>query len=354
MRGKSVRDARINKSVQQFETVHAQILRFFPDLIAELGGDSIALASEVGIESGEAAASPTYRQVASLLELSAQTLECPDFGMRLALRQRDGDMFGPLGKAMRHSPTFGHALEFVSAHSHAHSSAAQLWLRRFPAVRHVFMGHDILLDGLANKSQAIEQILLIGHLTAMNLTDGRARARRVHFRHLPLSPLKTYRRYFGCPVHFGQNEDGVSFSDLDLACPIVDHYAGTLAAVTAFISQEFARDHTPLHARVRGVLMQQLWTGTCSHERAARALAMHPRTLHRRLTAEKTSFQKIKDEVRRDVMLYYLQKTGVPFSTISEKLGYSEQSVMSRSCSLWFATSPTQIRALAQRPPPAE
>jgi hypothetical protein len=31
--------------------------------------------------------------------------------------------------------------------------------------------------------------------------------------------------------------------------------------------------------------------------------------MHRRLNAEGTSFQQIKDEVRRDVMLYYLQQT---------------------------------------------
>lgn len=339
-----------DRSVEQFEAVHAQILRFFPELVVELGGDPADLSSRVGIGSGISDAKPTYRQMINLIELSAEVLGCPDFGMRLAMRQRGGDMFGPLGHAMRNSPTFGQALDYVSNHSYAHSLAAQVWVRRFPSVKHVFVGHDILLDGLPNRSQAMEQILLIGHLTAMDLTGGRARARRVHFRHLPVSPLKTYRRYFGCRVHFGQNEDGVSFSDRDLACPIVDPDAGALTAITTYIDREFARHPTPLHAQARGLIMQQLWTGLCTNERVASDLNMHPRTLHRRLATEGTSFQKIKDEVRRDIMLYYLQQTDLEFSVISEKLGFSEQSVMTRSCNLWFSASPTKIRSLTHSP----
>ena len=206
-----------DRSIEQFEAVHAQILRFFPELVVELGGDPANLSSRVGIESDIRNAKPTYRQMINLIEHSADVLDCPDFGMRLAMRQRGCDMFGPLGHAMRNSPTFGQALDYVSGHSYAHSRAAQVWVRRFPSVKHVFVGHEVLLDGLPNRSQAMEQLLLIGHLTAMDLTGGRARARRVHFRHLPVSPLRTYRRYFGCNVHFGQNEDGVSFSDHDLA-----------------------------------------------------------------------------------------------------------------------------------------
>ena len=89
--------------------------------------------------------------------------------------------------------------------------------------------------------------------------------------------------------------------------------------------------------------MGQPW-GIGNREVAAE-LNLHPRTLHRRLAAEGTSFQKIKDEVRRDVMLYYLQQTRLDFTRISERLGFSEQSVMTRRCNRWFSASPTRVRA---------
>jgi hypothetical protein len=44
-----------------------------------------------------------------------------------------------------------------------------------------------------------------------------------------------YRRHFGCPVHFGQSEDGVVFSERDLACPIVDPDSRAYRTATSFI-----------------------------------------------------------------------------------------------------------------------
>jgi AraC-like DNA-binding protein len=49
--------------------------------------------------------------------------------------------------------------------------------------------------------------------------------------------------------------------------------------------------------------------------------------------------------VRRDIMLYYLQQTDLGLARISEKLGFAEQSVMSRRCNRWLSASPTQVRS---------
>lgn len=339
-------------SAELFDVVHARLLRFFPELVAELRGDAAALLRQVGIdpacppEDGPAA---TYRQMIAVLELAATELDCPDFGLRLARRQTGVSMFGPLGLVMKNSRTFGDALAYVGQHAYAHSLAARIWQRRTKSDGSVFSGHDILVDRLPVKSQAIEQILLIGHLSAMEITGGHARVRRVHMRHQPVSSLKTYRRYFGCEVRFGQNEDGVVFSAADLACPVIDADAQAYARVTAFIDERFARQEPPLHAQARGVIMRLLGSERCTNDQVAARLGLHPRTLHRRLQAEGTSFQQVKDEVRRDVMLYYLQQTRFDFARISERLGFAEQSVMTRTCNRWFAASPTGVRAQARR-----
>ena len=174
------------------------------------------------------------------------------------------------------------------------------------------------------------------------------RVRRVHFRHQPVSPPDTYRRYFGCEVRFGQHADGVIFFQQDLDCPILGPDLQALAEVTAYIDRQFTRHRPPLHADVRGVIMLWLGTGDCTNERVAHELNLHTRTLHRHLRNEGTSFQQIKDEVRRDLMLYYLVETDADFAWISERLGFAEQSVMTRRCNLWFAMSPTKVRAQAR------
>ena len=337
--------------VGQFDVVHARILRFFPDLVEALGGDANALlqSAEIGLAelpADESAA--TYRQLVQLLELAAAGLRCPDFGMRLATLQNGAGMFGPLGLVMKNSKTFGDALDYVSTHAYAHSLAARIWLKRSPTEQTIFVGHDILLDRTPNKSQALEQILLAGHLATMGMTGGYARVRKVHFRHQPVSPLRTYRRYFGCEVRFGQSEDGVAFSERDLACPIIDPDGRAYQLATSFITAEFTRHAPPLHAQLLGLIMQFLGTEHCTTDRLASELNLHPRTLHRRLRAEGTSFQKVKDDVRRDLMLYYLQETAFEFGRISEKLGYAEQSVFTRSCNRWFSASPTKVRSLGR------
>jgi AraC-like DNA-binding protein len=332
-----------------FDVVHARILRFFPELVDQLGADPWLLMQQVGIPCekrlSEGKSGATYRQLVHLIELAATQLRYPDFGMRLATLQSGSGMFGPLGLVMKNSRTFGDALDYVSKHTYAHSLAARVWLRRPRSGKFVFVGHDILLDRMPNKSQAMEQIMLLGHLAAVEITGGHARVRKVHFRHQPVSPLRIYRRYFGCGVRFGQSEDGVVFSERDLACPIIHPDSQLYQAVTSFIDARFTRHRPPLHAQARGVIMQLLGTDHCTNDRIATALNLHPRTMHRRLTAEGTSFQQVKDEVRRDAMLYYLQQTNLPFAAISERLGFAEQSVMTRTCQRWFSTSPTKLRS---------
>ncbi|MDR2857511.1 MAG: AraC family transcriptional regulator [Novosphingobium sp.] len=331
-------------AAEVFDVVHARILRFFPELVEELGGDAAALLARAGIDPASRSGA-TYRQTIRLMERAAADLACPDFGMRLA-RLQGGGMFGPLGLAMKNSRTFGDALEYVSKHTYAHSLAARIRLTRFPAG--AFSAHDILLEGVPVKTQLIEQIILVGHLSAMEITGGHARVRRVHFRHQPVSPPKTYRRYFGCEVRFGQQEDGVLFAAADLACRVVDPDAAAFERVAAYIASAFPRHLPPLHAQVRGVVMQYLGSERCTNNGVAAELNLHPRTLHRHLRAEGASFQKIKDDVRRDVMLYYLRQTRLDFTRISERLGFAEQSVMTRCCRRWFGAPPTRVRLQEQ------
>ena len=342
-------DKRENRnSAEAFELVHARFLRFFPHLVAELGGDYEPLMMKVGIDPGrfsDGKGAATYRQMIHLLELAAAELRCPDFGMRLAKRHGGGDMFGPLGMVMKNSKTFGDALHYVSEHSYAHSLAARVWLKHSAGEKAVFAGHDILLDRVPNKSQAMEQILLAGHLAAVEITGGRARVRRVHFRHQPVSSPRVYRRYFGCEIRFGQNEDGVVFSDIDLCSSIVDPDSKVYARAISFIDAKFTHHLPPLDAQVRGVIMRLLGSPRCRNERIAAEVNLHPKTMQRVLKANGTSFQKIKDEVRRDLMLYYLTDTQLDFARLSERLGFTEQSVMTRYCNRWFGLSPTKLRS---------
>ena len=76
----------------------------------------------------------------------------------------------------------------------------------------------------------------------------------------------------------------------------------------------------------------------------ARALHLSPRSLHRRLADEGTSFRAIKDALRRDAALARLEKTREGVADIAAALGYSEPSAFFRAFVDWTGVSPTQYR----------
>jgi AraC-like DNA-binding protein len=324
---------------ERFDAVHARVLHRFPELVASLGGDGRALLREAGITARDL----TYSQVGALLENAARTLDCPDFGLRLATLQRGG-LYGPLGRAMRHAARFGEALRFVATHNFAHSLAARIRPLGRMEDDSLLMGHDVVQPGMAERGQLMEQLLLVGQLMAIEMTGGAARAREVHFRHQPISPATTYRRHFGCEVRFGQAHDAALFSPAALAAPITASDAAAHARAAAVIAARFTRRTPPLHAEVRALIMAAVGFEPCSNGEIARRLDLHARTINRRLAREGTSFQRIKDEVRRDLMDYYLRRTGFSFTQISERLGFAEQSVFTRNCRRWLGASPSEIR----------
>ena len=99
-----------------------------------------------------------------------------------------------------------------------------------------------------------------------------------------------------------------------------------------------------LSAQVRVLITRHLVEGNCTCKRVASTLGLHPRTLQRRLREEDESFEAIKDDVRRDVALQYLQRPDISLLQVTEMLGYSETSVLSRSCVRWFSASPRRLR----------
>lgn len=336
----------VSENPVAFDAIHADMLRFFPELVEDHGGYPDVLLRQVGITRAAAGypLQANYRQFVTLLERVASDLACPGFGLKLAALQADTAITGPFGDAMRNSRTFGEALHFACSHSYAHSLAAGIWLKRSQSGRNIIAGHDILLDRLPHKAQAMEYILLVGHLMALGLTHGKVRSRRVLFRHQPLSTAKTYRQYFGCEVRFGQRADAVVYSDADLACALSPPDPEAYQSAAAFIEARFSYRKSPLAAQVRGIVTHFLGTELCTKDRVAAELGLHARTMHRHLATAGTSFQKIKDEVRRDRIVYYLGQTGLDFGAISEKLGFSEQAVMTRCCHKWFAMPPTKLR----------
>lgn len=77
---------------------------------------------------------------------------------------------------------------------------------------------------------------------------------------------------------------------------------------------------------------------------AARLLVSGP-TLRRRLAQEGTSFQALKDAVRRDRAIVLLSRGDLPVEEVAARLGFSEASAFSRAFRRWTGAPPGTYRA---------
>jgi AraC-like DNA-binding protein len=89
--------------------------------------------------------------------------------------------------------------------------------------------------------------------------------------------------------------------------------------------------------------------GTARVPEIARRLGMSPRTLGRRLAAERLTFSTVLDRLRADLARRYLQDKDLPISKIAWLLGYAESSAFTHACKRWIGRTPREVRALEKR-----
>lgn len=94
---------------------------------------------------------------------------------------------------------------------------------------------------------------------------------------------------------------------------------------------------------VREYLHAHLATAT-GIEDVAKAMHVSVRTLSRRLRDEETSFQAIKDELRRDLAIERLTKTDTPIAVIGAELGFDSPATFHRAFKTWTGSTPGAYR----------
>jgi AraC-like DNA-binding protein len=155
------------------------------------------------------------------------------------------------------------------------------------------------------------------------------------------------RHFFHCDIRFDAAEDVLVFDEMTLIEPFVTRDA----ALSAKLIPEL---EAALHARgaarsiaddVRAALGERLCGERPTVERVAKALAMSPRSLQRRLGELGTSYQKLLDDVRRRSARRLLANTDLESGEVAFLLGFEELNSFTRAFHGWEGTTPTRWRA---------
>ena len=76
----------------------------------------------------------------------------------------------------------------------------------------------------------------------------------------------------------------------------------------------------------------------------AKALHLSTSTLQRHLTTEGTSFQSLKDQLRRDLAIQRLNSSTVPLAALAAELGFADSAAFQRAFKTWTGSAPGSYR----------
>lgn len=96
-------------------------------------------------------------------------------------------------------------------------------------------------------------------------------------------------------------------------------------------------------ARVRGYLQrsQPAWPDLAA---TAESLHISTATLQRKLALEGSSFQALKDDLRRDIAIVRLNTSAVPLSELAQELGFTDSAAFQRAFKSWTGSAPGAYR----------
>lgn len=335
--------------------VRSAALRGVRTVIAELGGDAEGFARRAGLPNGALDDDETLVPdvaIGLLLETAAVELACPDFGLRVALRQ-DFDLLGPVAVAIRNARTTTQALEMTSKYLFFHARSLEITVvadhEGDPGVLGVRFGYRD--DAMALPPQAVDMVLLFLHRALIDLF-GEAYGLRSVALPTPLNAgADRYHALFGAPARPDAPAAmlRVPSALLGRAIPGVDQTAQLLAL--RYLDQHGPSRGAGYGDRVRGILLRSLDTGTSTLEDVAALLAVSSRTLQRKLSGEGLSFSGIRDEVRRDVAARLLSTTEIPHYQIAAALALDDVTTFSQYARRWWGITAREFRSSRKRPP---
>ncbi|MFF4568423.1 AraC family transcriptional regulator [Streptomyces sp. NPDC001410] len=325
--------------------VRGSALSEFRELVTELGGAPDELLHSAGIEPVAAGRYEEYlpfRRVMEVLEAAAESTGTPDLGRRLGRRQ-SADILGPVVPAARTARTLAEAVEVFSRYLGTYSTACSLRLVPRPGEGLAFVEFRSTLGRRWIHPQGAEAILARA-LTVLQLLAGSSfRPVDIHVPHRPLTPQADYESDYSTTVLFNQPRPGFTISAADLGHPL-EHDPVAHRVLVEHLADTTPRNSACLVRPVTELAEQMLPKGVPTVEDIAVRLGLHPRALQRRLSAEGLSVTDLVDVVRRDTAERLLAETDMALGRIARRLGYAEQSALSRACRRWFGMTPSAVR----------
>ena len=155
-----------------------------------------------------------------------------------------------------------------------------------------------------------------------------------------------FANQFPCQVHYSQPRCEIVLDSRYMAMPLVQNQLSLSKFLKASLEELMDGDieNASLNAQIRSIISKEFGNNFPDFSVVCDKLAMTPQTLRRRLKDENTSYQEIKDTIRKDASIYYLSKPELTIDEIALLMGFSEASSFHRAFKKWTGKTPSAYR----------
>lgn len=187
-----------------------------------------------------------------------------------------------------------------------------------------------------------ESILVIWHRLGSWLIGQPVELEKAEFSYPRPEHGDEYRHIFRCPLSFESDCTALTFSKRFLSAPVIRDKPEMRQFLKTSPADLLSRpdESNTWTGRIRGLIGRDFSKPMPDFDWIAQELHTSPQTLRRRLKQENTSFQEIKDLLRRDMAIYYLSHQELPINDIAERVGFTEPSTFHRAFKKWTGVTP--------------
>lgn len=310
-------------------------------LVRELGERARGLGLEqiAGVDALQALSDPAGRLPFgaddAIFTHAARRLNMPWLGLWFASEAVSEGAFGALGYIARHAPDLSTALDRVVRYGRLFSSGEPTKVSRGPHSFRIVEG----AEGASEWSPIMGDAVLASWLTLIRrFTRTDVLLLAAEFAYPRPADVSRHRAHFGDVLRFGTHAFAVEFPNaaLDLPMQGVDP---VLAATLERQAQDLLGQDASESALLRRV-QALMHAGQTDLEGVAQAMAMHPRTLQRRLGEHGTSWREVRDRFRNGVAQRGLKTPGVSLKKVASAAGFASVASFRRAYKRWTGYAP--------------
>ncbi|ACL59728.1 AraC family transcriptional regulator [Methylobacterium nodulans] len=283
----------------------------------------------------------SFASLGRLTALGAHCSQCPHFGLLVGQRTTLASL-GLLGVLMRNSETIGDALRALEAHHGLMNRGAVVGVSIDSTL--AIVSYSLYQPDAEGVALHCERALAAMTNVLRAFCGADWAPDEVLLPRSQPPDTTPYRDFFHAHIRFEEEIAALVFPARLLKHPIEGANPVARKVVERRIQQLEAVIPADVTDELRRRLRATMTQKPLSAQQVARMMAIHRRTLSRRLKSEGTSFRLVANETRLGIAKQLLADTTLSLAQISATLEFSEPAAFTHAFRRWTGTTPSAWR----------